>query len=110
MLDEEVEERGLECECRVVNFDKVPKALIMNDARGVIKIVAEQRSGRIVGIHMIAPQAEELINEAMYILRGHMTIDDVIDSLTVFPTLSEAIKLTALSFRTDIEKLSCCIY
>ncbi len=102
-------ERGLECECRTVYFDKVPKALVMKDTRGAIKIVAERRSGRIVGVHMIAPQAEDLINEAMYILRARMTIDDVIDSLTVFPTLSEAIKLAALSFRTDIEKLSCCI-
>jgi mercuric reductase len=45
----------------------------------------------------------------MYIVRAHMTVDDVIDSLTAFPTLSESIKLAALSFRTDISKLSCCI-
>ena len=53
--------------------------------------------------------AEELINAAMYILRARMTIDDVIDAPTVFPTLSESIKYAALSFRTDIDKLSCCI-
>lgn len=72
-------------------------------------MVAEHKTDRIVGIHIIAPHAEELINEAMYILRAHMTIDDVIDSLTVFPTLSESIKLAALSFRTDIDRVSCCI-
>ena len=37
------------------------------------------------------------------------TSSDKGDALTVFPTLSESIKLTALSFRTDIDKLSCCI-
>ncbi len=109
ILDEEVERRGLECECRTVYFDKVPKALIIKDTRGVIKLVAERESGRIVGVHILAPLAEELINQAMIILRAQMTVDDVIDSLTVFPTLSESIKLAALSFRTDLEKLSCCI-
>ncbi|MCL5950978.1 MAG: hypothetical protein M1132_04520 [Chloroflexi bacterium] len=83
--------------------------MIIKDTRGAIKMVAEQRTGRIVGVHLIAPEAEDLINQAMYILRGHMTVDDVIDALTVFPTLSEGIKYAALSFRTDIERLSCCI-
>lgn len=109
ILDEEVPARGIECECRTVYFDKVPKSRILQDTRGAIKMIAERRTGRIVGIHLIAPEAEDLINEAMYILRGRMTIDDVIDSLTVFPTLSEAIKYAALSFRANIDQLSCCI-
>ncbi len=109
ILDEETGKRRVECECRTVYFDKVPKASIIKDTRGAIKMVAESRTGRIVGVHLIAPTAEDLINEAMYILRGHMTVDDVIDSLTVFPTLSEAIKYAAMSFRTDIERLSCCV-
>jgi len=109
ILDAEVGERGIQCYCGTVYFDKLPKSLIMKDTRGAIKMVAEHKTDRIVGIHIVAPQAEELINAAMYILRARMTIDEVIDSLTVFPTLSESIKLAALSFRTDIDKLSCCI-
>jgi mercuric reductase len=109
ILDEQVGERGIQCYCGTVYFDKLPKSLIIKDTRGAIKMVAEHKTDRIVGIHIVAPHAEELINEAMYILRARMTIDDVIDSLTVFPTLSEAIKLAALSFRTDINKVSCCI-
>lgn len=109
ILDEQVGERGIHCYCGTVYFDKLPKSLIIKDTRGAIKIVAEQKTDRIVGVHIIAPHAEELINQAMYILRARMTIDDVIDSLTVFPTLSESIKLAALSFRTNIDMVSCCI-
>ena len=108
LLDEETGERGLACACRTVYFDKVPKALIINDTRGAIKMVAEQQTGRILGVHLVAPRAEDVINEAMYILRGGMTVDNIIGALTVFPTLSQSIKLSALSFRTDIENLSCC--
>lgn len=38
-----------------------------------------------------------------------MTVNDITDSLPVFPTLSEAIKIAALSFTNDITKISCCI-
>lgn len=47
-------------------------------------------------------------NEAMYILKAGMTIDDILESLPVFPTLSESIKIVAQSFVSDISKLSCC--
>ena len=58
---------------------------------------------------MVAPEAADIINQGIYILKKEMTVDDVIDSLPVFPTLSESIKIAALSFTTDITKFSCCI-
>lgn len=109
MLDEEVGQRGIRCACGTVYLDKLPKSLIVKDTRGVIKMIVEEKTERIVGIHLLAPHAEELINAAMYLVRGRMTLDDVLDSLTVFPTFSEAIKLASLSFRTDINRISCCI-
>lgn len=45
----------------------------------------------------------------MMLIKNRNTIDDVIESLPVFPTLSEAIKIVALSFYKDISRLSCCI-
>lgn len=109
ILDEEVGQAGIRCACGTVYLDKLPKSLIVKDTRGVIKMIVEEKTERILGVHLLAPHAEELINAAMYLLRGRMTLDDVLDSLTVFPTFSEAIKLAALSFRTDINRISCCI-
>jgi len=45
----------------------------------------------------------------MTIIRNHNTIDDVIDTLPMFPTLSESIKWAALAFTRDISKVSCCV-
>jgi len=45
----------------------------------------------------------------MVLIKNKNTIDDVLDSLPVFPTLSEAIKYVALSFKKDLSQLSCCI-
>lgn len=42
-------------------------------------------------------------------VRNKLNRDDVVNSLPMFPTLSEAIKIAALSFTKDISKISCCI-
>lgn len=62
-----------------------------------------------VGIHILAPEAAELINEAALIIKNKMKIDDVIDTLHAFPTLSEAIKICAQSFKRDVRRMSCCV-
>lgn len=63
----------------------------------------------ILGVHILAPNAGELIAEAMMLIKNKNTIEDVVCSLPMFPTLAEAIKVVALSFTKDISKLSCCI-
>ena len=109
MTDAEVIESGGRCNCNTVDFSKVPKAGAIKDTRGVIKMVINAENRKILGLHMVAPEAADIINQGIYILKGDMTVDDVIDSLPVFPTLSESIKIAALSFTTDISKLSCCV-
>jgi mercuric reductase len=50
-----------------------------------------------------------MINQAICLIKNKNTIDDLISSTPVFPTLSEALKICALSFSKDIKKISCCI-
>lgn len=64
---------------------------------------------QIMGVHILAPNAGELIAEAMVLIKNKNTINDVVNSLPMFPTLSESIKIAALSFTNDITKLSCCV-
>jgi len=63
----------------------------------------------VMGVHILAPNAGELIAAAMMVIKNKNTINDVTSSLPMFPTLSEAIKIVALSFTRDISKLSCCV-
>lgn len=100
---------GLRCTCNTLSFEMVPKAAIINDTRGLIKIVAERETHKIVGIHILGPEAADLIHEATMIVKNKMTLEDVIDTVHVFPTLSEVIKLAAQNFFRDVSKLSCCV-
>lgn len=96
------------CACRSVTFDKLPKALITKRTEGVIKIAIHPETKVIMGVHILAPNAGDLIAQAMVLIKNKNTIDDIDDMLPVFPTLSEAIKLAAVSFTRDITKMSCC--
>ncbi|MBI2314451.1 mercury(II) reductase [Candidatus Daviesbacteria bacterium] len=106
--DEQMEKFGT-CMCKTISFKDVPKALILNRTEGLIKMAIHPETKQIMGVHILAPNAGELIAEAMILIKNKNTINDVINSLPMFPTLSEAIKIAALSFTKDITKLSCCI-
>ncbi len=109
LTEEEVMKKFGICECRTVSFTDVPRALITRRTEGLIKMAIHPETRRILGVHILAPLAGELVAEAMMLVRNKNTIDDVVDSLPMFPTLSESIKLAALSFTRDISQLSCCI-
>lgn len=104
----QIKEQGV-CNCRTISFEAVPKAIIMNRTEGLIHMAVDTKTPKIVGVQILAPNAAELIATGMMIVKNGNTIDDVVNSLPMFPTLSESIKIAALSFTKDISKLSCCI-
>ena len=106
--EQEMEQVG-RCLCRTVSFSDVPKAIIMNRTEGLIKMAIHPDTKVILGVHILAPNAGDLIAQAMVLVKNKNTIDDIVNSLPMFPTLSEAIKIVALSFTKDISKLSCCV-
>lgn len=99
---------GLEVETRVVPLDQVPRALAARDTRGLVKLVAERGNGRLLGAHILAPEAGDSIQTAVLAVKHGLTVADL--SATIFPYLTtvEALKLAALSFSKEVGKLSCC--
>ncbi len=99
---------GLEVETRVVPLDQVPRALAARDTRGMVKLVAERGSGRLLGAHILAPEAGDSIQTAVLAVKHGLTVADL--SATIFPYLTtvEGLKLAALSFSKEVAKLSCC--
>jgi len=106
--DAQMERDGV-CACRIVPFEAIPKAGIVRRTEGLIKMGIEPKTNIIVGVHILAPNAADLISEAMVLIKNKNTIDDILNSEPVFPTMSEAIKYVALSFTKDLSRLSCCI-
>jgi mercuric reductase len=109
VTDAEANKGGhIRCACNTVRMEQVPKPLIVDDTRGLVKIVAEAEGHRILGVHILASLAPDMIHEGVLAVKHGLTLEDIIDTVHVFPTHSEAIKLAALSFFEDVDKLSCC--
>ena len=72
-------------------------------------MVIDAKTRKILGVHVLAPYSPEFISTAALAIQKKMTVEELTDLLFVFPTLSESLKTAALSFTTDISKLSCCV-
>ncbi len=102
-------ERWQACSCRHVMVNRIPKAQAVGDKYGVNQLVAHPETSVLVGAHMVAPMAAELIHEATLAVKFGLTADDLIDTVHVFPTHSEGIKMAAQAFVRDISVMACCI-
>ena len=108
MTDEQANAAGIVCECNTIPMSAVPRAGAIRDTRGLIKMVLERPTRRVVGVSMLGPNAGEVIGEAAMALRFGATTADFIDLIHVYPTMAEALKLVAISFTKDVNRLSCC--
>lgn len=97
------------CACRTIRMDAVPKALAINEDRGLFKMVIHPSNSKVLGVHIVAPHAADLIHEATLAVKFGLTVDDVISTVHVFPTLSEGIKRVAQAFTRDVSNMSCCV-
>jgi len=91
-----------------IGLDQVPRALAARDTRGLIKLVADAGSGRLLGAHILAPEGADSIQTAALAIRQGLTIDDLAETIFPYLTTVEGLKLAALSFGKDVAKLSCC--
>mgnify|MGYP001031519131 CR=1 FL=1 len=91
-----------------IGLDQVPRALAARDTRGLIKLVADAGSGRLLGAHILAPEGADSIQTAALAIRQGLTVEDLADTIFPYLTTVEGLKLAALSFGKDVAKLSCC--
>jgi len=108
LTEAQVREKGIDIDFRVLTFDKVPRAQAMRKTDGIVKMIVEKQTGKILGIHMCSPEASDIIHKAVLLVKYGLTVDDVVKTIDVYPTLSESIKLCAQTFTKDVSKLSCC--
>jgi mercuric reductase len=97
------------CACRTVPISSVPKGRALKEKYGMVKLVINPHTAEIVGAAVVSPVAAEMIHEAALAIRNKMTIQDLIDTVHVFPTFSEGLKIAAQAFTRDTSTMSCCI-
>jgi mercuric reductase len=106
--EEAARQAGFQVMSHTIPASAIPKAHVTGELRGAIKIVAEQGSGRILGVHLCLHRGADIINEAALAIRFGMTVGQLAETLHVYPSMGEGLKLCAQGFRRDLERLSCC--
>lgn len=101
-------DRGLRVKTSTLDLSNVPRALAARDTRGLIKLVAEAESGKLLGAHVLAPEGADSIQTVALAIRTGLTVDDLADTIFPYLTTVEGLKLAAIAFSKDVAKLSCC--
>ncbi|AAR36814.1 mercury(II) reductase [Geobacter sulfurreducens] len=99
---------GLDPIVSILPVSAIPKAHVTGHTAGVIKLVAERATGRLLGAHLACHRGAELINEAALAIRLKATFEDLANALHVYPSIGEGLRLCAQGFTRDVSKLSCC--
>jgi len=100
--------QGIETVISVLPLTHVPRALAARDTRGLIKLVAEKDSKKLLGGHILAPEGADSIQTVAMALKAGMTYDDLGAMIFPYLTTVEGLKLAAQTFEKDVAKLSCC--
>ena len=92
----------------VLPLHAVARAVVNRDERGLFKLVAEAESGRILGVHILAENAGDVIYAAELAVKFKLTVQDLVDTFGPYLTMAEGLRLAAQAFAKDVTKLSCC--
>ncbi len=108
LTEAEAGEQGLDVRTSTLSLEHVPRALAARDTRGLIKLVADGTTDRLVGAHILAPEGADSIQTAALAIKHGLTVRDLADTIFPYLTTVEGLKLAAQTFDKDVSKLSCC--
>jgi dihydrolipoamide dehydrogenase len=91
LTEEQAKEKGLQVKVGRFSLQASGKAVALGDTEGFVKVVAEAEYGEVLGLHIIGPEATEMIAEATMARTLEATLEDVHRSVHAHPTLSEAV-------------------
>ncbi len=108
LTEAQARRQGLEVKTSVLPLKHVPRALAARDTRGLIKLVAEAESGKLVGAQILAPEGADSIQTAALAIKCGLTVQQLAETIFPYLTTVEGLKLAAQAFTKDVAKLSCC--
>ncbi len=90
LTETQAKEKGCTVKVGKFPFSANSKASIIGSHEGFVKVIADAKFGEILGVHIIGPQATELIAEAVTAMELEATVDEMMFTIHAHPTLAEA--------------------
>ena len=108
LTEDEARQAEHEVKVSMLSLDAVPRALVNRETRGLFKLVVDAQTDRILGVHMLAEAAGEVVYAGTLAVKFKLTLADLLGSFAPYLTMAEGMKLAAQTFSRDVAKLSCC--
>jgi mercuric reductase len=108
MTEAQARAAGHQVKTSIVALDQVPRALAARDTRGLIKLVADTRTDRLLGGQILAPEGADSIQTLTLALKVGMSAQALGETIFPYLTTVEGLKLAAQTFDMGVAKLSCC--
>ena len=93
LTEQEARDKGFAVKIGTMPFRTLGKAQAINERDGFVKIVAEDKYGEILGVHIIGPHATDLIHEGVVSIQLENTVEELMRTVHAHPSLAEAVGL-----------------
>jgi dihydrolipoamide dehydrogenase len=90
LKESEAKEKGYNVKVSKFPFSANGRALSIGETDGLVKVIGDADTGRILGVHILGPHADDLIHEAALAMQANMTAKEVASMIHAHPTLPEA--------------------
>jgi dihydrolipoamide dehydrogenase len=97
LTEEQIKEAGHEYRVGKFPFIANARARCLGEADGFVKVIADARTDRVLGVHILGPHASDLIAEAVSVMEFAGSSEDIARTCHAHPTLSEAVREAALA-------------
>jgi dihydrolipoamide dehydrogenase len=97
ITEEQAKERGIDYRVGKFPFLANGRAKAMDESEGMVKILADAKTDRVLGVHILGPRASDMIAEAVTTMEFAGSSEDIARICHAHPTLAEAVKEAALA-------------
>ncbi len=94
--EETLSKAGHEYEVGIARYFELARGQIINDHDGMLKVIFDRKSRRLLGVHCVGERATELIHIGQAVMAHGGALDYFVDTVFNYPTLTEAYKVAAL--------------
>jgi dihydrolipoamide dehydrogenase len=91
LREHQAEEKGLKIKTGHFQFRGLGKAHAMGEIAGMIKVIADAETDKVLGVHIIGPHASDLVHEGALAIKAGLTVKEVADMIHAHPTLAEGL-------------------
>ena len=101
-------QNGYDVKTSVITLDHVPRFIASRETNGLIKLVADSNTDKLLGATILAPEAGDSIQTIVMAMKANFTTEELASTIFPYLTAAEGLKLAAQTFNKDVAKLSCC--